>query len=291
MDRKLLTKFCFTLNNYTEAEETAIRDYATKVATFAVVAHETGAEGTPHLQGFINCSKRTRFSAVKKIMPRAHLEPANGTDEQNLTYCSKQDSSPFIVGEPQRAGKRNDLEQFKEDVKAGRTYDDALEHNSKVVARYPKFAKEYVAKVARDKLPKIEIQHFRPWQQEIMDILAQPPHDRHIHWVLDHEGGKGKTFLAKHLVSVHGAFYTNGGKHGDVAYAYQGQGIVIFDFVRETQDYVNYGSIESIKNGILSSNKYESALKTFPTPHVLVFANFHPAMGKLSADRIILHEI
>lgn len=112
-----IKKFCFTLNNYTSAEESAIREYATKVAAFAVIGHEVGEGGTPHLQGFINCMKQTRFTAVKKIMPRAHLELAQGTDEQNLAYCTKQDKSAFIVGEPQRPGKRNDLSDACEKIK------------------------------------------------------------------------------------------------------------------------------------------------------------------------------
>lgn len=43
------------------------------------------------------------------------------------------------------------------------------------------------------------------------------------------------------------------------------------------------------------SSKYEPILKTFPTPHVLVFANFRPKVeddakgkAKLSDDRILL---
>ena len=117
-------------------------------------------------------------------------------------------------------------------------------------------------------------------------MLALEPHPRRVDWVYDPIGGTGKTHLAKHLVTTQNAFYTNGGKSTDVFYAYQGQRVVIFDFVRESEGFVNYGAIEAIKNGLMSSNKYESQLKVFPIPHLLVFANFQPAPGKLSADRI-----
>ena len=37
---------------------------------------EVGKEGTPHLQLMLKCSRTERFSAVKKVFPRAHIEVA-----------------------------------------------------------------------------------------------------------------------------------------------------------------------------------------------------------------------
>lgn len=283
--------YCFTYNNYTAETEAQLVEWLKANTKYYVVGHEVGEQGTPHLQGYMQLKKKQRMTAIHQQLPvRMHLEPARGSALQNAKYCSK--AGDFTsAGEPVVKGQRSDLEAFKADVDDGLTYNQALRVHTKVVARYPKFAKEYVALVAAEKAPKCEIAEFRPWQQAIMDIVAQPPHDRHIHWVFDHDGGKGKTFLAKHLVSVHGAFYSTGGKSTDIIYSYSGQRIVIFDFVRETHDFVNYGAIESIKNGLMSSNKYESCQKFYPPPHVIVFANFQPADGKLSADRIQLMTI
>lgn len=114
-----LKKFCFTLNNYTPQEEQEIKEYIEKNAAFAVIGHEVGENNTPHLQGYINSVKQTRFTAIKKVMPRAHLEKANGNDEQNLIYCTKTDKTPYIFGEPQHAGKRNDLDTACKMIQAG----------------------------------------------------------------------------------------------------------------------------------------------------------------------------
>lgn len=138
MVNKQFKKFTFTLNNYIPAEESAIRAYAEKFAAFAVIGRETGENGTPHLQGFINRKSVTRLTTVKKAMPRAHIEIAQGSDQQNLTYCSKQDSSPFIVGEPQRAGKRNDLEEACTLVQSGATMTEVA---AECPVAYVKFAK------------------------------------------------------------------------------------------------------------------------------------------------------
>lgn len=110
----VVKRFVFTLNNYTEAEENEIYEFCEAKAQFAVVGRERGEEGTPHLQGFINLIGRARFSAIKKVMPRAHLEQAKGTDQENLEYCTKEDPEPYILGEPQTAGKRNDLKKTTE---------------------------------------------------------------------------------------------------------------------------------------------------------------------------------
>jgi len=101
-------RVCFTLNNYSQEEFDKIITYS-KLCKFMIVAKETGDEGTPHLQGFFNLIKRSRFTALKKLIPRAYLVRARGTDEQNMEYCMKQDKKPFIHGEPMRTGQRTDL--------------------------------------------------------------------------------------------------------------------------------------------------------------------------------------
>jgi len=75
------------------------------------------------------------------------------------------------------------------------------------------------------------------------------------------------------------------GKSADIKHSYQGQEIVVFDFCRAMQNHVNYEVIESIKNGIMFSPKYESKMKIYKKPLVIVFANFEPDESKLSKDR------
>lgn len=50
-------------------------------------------------------------------------------------------------------------------------------------------------------------------------------------------------------------------------------------------EFIQYDFLEELKNGYLFSPKYESKVKTFKTPHVVVFMNEHPDMEKLSNDR------
>nr|KAG5709282.1 hypothetical protein BaRGS_018034 [Batillaria attramentaria] len=80
------------------------------------------------------------------------------------------------------------------------------------------------------------------------------------------------------------ARYENG-KSTDTKHAYSGERIVIFNLTRSQEDHINYEIIESIKNVIIFSPKYESGMKIFEPPHVVVFANFSPNLSKLSQDR------
>lgn len=129
----------------------------------------------------------------------------------------------------------------------------------------------------------------RPWQQQLLNILQSSPDDRTILWVADPAGGSGKSRLARHLCLNHKAICLSG-KTVDMAHMYRKQPIAIFDISRaaaEHSDHV-YTMAEKLKDGILSSGKYEGTCKIFRPPHVIVFANFEPDAGKWTPDRVKL---
>lgn len=61
--------------------------------------------------------------------------------------------------------------------------------------------------------------------------------------------------------------------------------LIVVDCPRSQQDYINYGAIEQIKNGLIFSGKYEGTQLVFNSPHVIVFANEPPDYSKMSMDR------
>lgn len=87
MNTKRARAWCFTLNNYTEGEVKSIDEVECR---YMIYGREVGEEGTPHLQGYVYFQCQKTGSAVKKLLPRAHLEVAKGNPEQNVQYCSKQ---------------------------------------------------------------------------------------------------------------------------------------------------------------------------------------------------------
>jgi len=95
----------YTLNNWTDAELQRFRDL--EGVTYMVIGKEHGEEGsgTHHLQGFITFKTKHRMTALKKIFPRAHFEPAIAADAA-ANYCMKED---YEIINNRQQGKRNDL--------------------------------------------------------------------------------------------------------------------------------------------------------------------------------------
>lgn len=125
------------------------------------------------------------------------------------------------------------------------------------------------------------------WQLPILSIIQQQPSPRTIHWYWDPNGGVGKTTLCKYLVVKYQAIYVSG-KSSDIFHSISkapSKKLVLFDFPRSQQDFINYAAIEKVKDGLIFSGKYDSTQLVFNTPHVIVFANLPPDYSKLSSDR------
>ena len=82
-------KWCFTLNNYSETELKLILVRLETLKHIYIVGEEIGEQGTPHLQGYIEGKNAIKWDTLKKILPKAHIEPCKGSRKQNVIYCSK----------------------------------------------------------------------------------------------------------------------------------------------------------------------------------------------------------
>lgn len=115
--------WAITLNNYTAEEVEAWKEVEAEYTCFG---KEVGAEGTPHLQGYVVFKNKKSLKQVKALWPRAHLEHARANAEANRTYCSK-DGDFFEKGtapktnreKAQNAGKA----RWKETLKRAREGD------------------------------------------------------------------------------------------------------------------------------------------------------------------------
>jgi len=82
--------WCFTINNYTPLDTTqcaALEHHC----DYVVYGKEKGEDGTPHYQGFCVFKVAKRLSAVKSLLPRAHLEikVRKSKYSQASDYCKK----------------------------------------------------------------------------------------------------------------------------------------------------------------------------------------------------------
>jgi hypothetical protein len=126
------------------------------------------------------------------------------------------------------------------------------------------------------------------WALDVMKIISAKPDDRTIHWYWEPTGRFGKTSLAKYLVVKHNALMLTG-KSSDMYHMISKypnkRKLFVIDCPRSMQDYMNYGAIEQIKNGLIFSGKYDGCQLVFNAPHVIVFANEPPNLIKMSGDR------
>lgn len=249
---KRYRKIVFTLNNYSEDEVTQITQEFTKLGMYIMGKEVAPKTGTPHIQGYVEFKKQVYFTTLKKIMPRANIQQANGTRAQNIKYCSKEGD---------------------------------------FVSTFPPTLKEKLLK-------KYEDVKWHDWQQQVIDLNEQEPNDRTVNWFWEGKGGVGKSFLCKYLTLKCDAVIAEG-KKADVfnqikswmEFKEEGPRTVILDIPRHARDYINYGCIEQVKNGLIYSGKYEGGICCFENPHVFIFANSPPDYDKFSEDRWNVIEI
>lgn len=141
---------------------TSFKD-ALEISTNGVKYYVYQAEEAPttkkkHWQGYIVLTRAQRMSFVKKCLDdeKAHIEIANGTDEQCIAYCTKPESQiapPIEWGDKPAAktsqGKRTDLHSVVKTIQETKakniSWIDLAEKYPAVMARYNKFVEKYCA--------------------------------------------------------------------------------------------------------------------------------------------------
>jgi len=127
---------------------------------------------------------------------------------------------------------------------------------------------------------------LRDWQLELRnELVGTEANDRTIVWIHDPVGGCGKSRFTKYMHIKYGALFITSGSAKDIAFQWKGEKIVIFNLSRTKEGFVSYEALEGLKDGMISSPKYESCCKCFDSPHVVVMANFMPELDKLTKDR------
>lgn len=292
-------RICFTINNYTEDERVVFFNklqfhHLDGHVKYAIVGSEVGQNGTPHLQGFIHLDDKNiglrQWREYFGELSRAHIENARGTDGDNREYCSK-DGDFFELGTPlEKTSKWDTI------IKAAKTSMQAcLETDGELAVKHWSNLRGIHNYLKSQEVPKpIEIE-LRDWQRVVLGKL-EAQGDRKILFVVDEEGGKGKTVLSTYIERNLGGYGCGGGKHADLAYVFAPWAekceYVAIDLTRTVDaDYYPYHFMEDLKNGKMMSTKYTSKRVLFETKKVVVFTNQHPNMTKLSADRYEIYKI
>lgn len=119
--RRKTKHWCWTLNNFTDDDVALLRraGESKEDVDYLIFGREVGANGTPHLQGFVSFINRKYLSGAKKFLDRAHWEPARGTPVEALSYCKKEGDFEEFGSPPAGRGRRTDLEEIREAIRGG----------------------------------------------------------------------------------------------------------------------------------------------------------------------------
>ncbi|ASH99186.1 replication-associated protein [Giant panda circovirus 2] len=294
--------WCFTLNYNADTYDGHLSTLQALAATLAVDYLLYGRESAPttgqrHLQGYIVFSSRRGLNAVRALLPGAHFERAKGSHKQNYDYCTK-DGDFEESGElpADKGGKRPCLwESYREWCKSL----DHIPSDLEIVESFPALYGRYrsacrsIADLYCPR-PTIRVGELRDWQSELEQRLEDEPDDRTVEFFVDVAGGVGKSWFCGYLFSKLKDVQVLGpGKRDDLAHVIDvGSRIFLFNVPRKSMEFLNYGFLESLKDRMVFSPKYESQMKILKHKcHVIVMCNEMPDMEKMSADRYVIHEL
>jgi hypothetical protein len=93
-------RWCFTLNNYTKENIKFLSSKIQSIASRGFFSKEVGANGTPHLQGYVELLKKGRplSSSLFGKLDKIHWEKAKGSLMENMEYCEKESEFEFVYG-------------------------------------------------------------------------------------------------------------------------------------------------------------------------------------------------
>jgi len=141
------------------------------------------------------------------------------------------------------------------------------------------------------------------WQKWLMSKTAEritPEAKRNIIWICDFTGNTGKTQLARYLMIKYPSQWfcsEDLGTSRDGATVISNalssgwtQHGMIVDLPRSAENHGRiYAYLESIKNGMVTTQKYSGRTFIFNQPYIVVFANWLPQFYRLSRDRWDVH--
>ena len=221
---KQVRRYCITINNPEETDEQMF-EYLKNIEhiKYFIFSREQGKkEGTIHFQMFLIFTIGKRFLTIKKLFPKAHIEPAKGSNNQNRDYCSKGDthiSGPFEYGEFAEERGRTDLRNFFDMVNAGAS-------DYELQCLFPKLYEKNVSKLPSFRNAKIMSDYGKKLREDLIVTYIYG------------STGVGKTYCIMKKYD-NGSFYRITDYIRDPWQDYVDQKIVVFDEFRSQFPMVN----------------------------------------------------
>ena len=275
-----------------------------KIRYYIFARYKTKISESPYLKGYVEFKQGMSKVAITQAFGVERLRVENRTDAKDVVinnYLEK-DEEAIIFGAPGKSGRprsssssssltlEDELATLKEMISEGKTIKQICRLEPVLYCKHTKyinaeleFWKEDQQQAALSKWVETIVLNERQLE---LDAAVEAQTDRQVTWIEDEIGKTGKSFWSRYKFATMGALRIENANTKDIAYAYDGESLVIMDLSRTNEVKVNYDAIERLKNGMMFSSKYKSKAKLYvKCPKLVVLANFAPDFSKLSQDR------
>lgn len=282
----------FTVNNPREADIPMLTNLSEAPdCSYLIFGREVApTTGTPHLQGFVAFLARRTFNVVRDALPPgSHIAIARRPKEA-AEYCKKEgDYEEFgVFPDDLGQGRRTDIERFVEWIRTLDRYPDQRTICREWPHVFARFHATLPSIITANLPERAAVEgELRAWQSDLITVLDGEPNDREVIFVVDPDGGAGKSWFCRYCLSRYGCQILRVGKRDDIAHMIDvSKSVFLFDVPRSQMEFLQYSVLEMLKDMMISSPKYNSIMKEMVSvPHVIVLCNEEPDFTKLSQDR------
>ena len=288
------------------------------------IKYQEEDDGQPHLQGMIQMQERKSVRQMLQLfdvlgIPEVHVEKCRNINDL-YHYVSKAETrvpggasleKGVFIGSG-RCTKESKPSVGYEDVwkfflEGGKPSNivDTLGPNAlkcpykNIYTAYLEHKREKAKMALVDQADEWWKDQSWHWQREARKTLeewSEDQEDRKIMVVYDPSGNNGKTQFCKMLQNTNPdqIAYIKKSKLNDMSFIlknYDDLKICLIDYTRDDETWGSPKFLESLKDGIVQTNKYQSEVLHFPNVQVAVMTNKELHWNTLTNDRWAIYEI
>nr|QKI29030.1 Rep [Kummerowia striata CRESS virus] len=277
-------------------------------------------KGTPHLQGLVVFKKKMRKRTIEIILMdseerRCYIAPMRGTPEQARAYfvedpkgTNEEDAEEYGTipddVEPEKINRRDEIFCAKEDIENGivscerdlyKNYTYLMTQGGTAMVLLKLLQYEQLSKpfpISDDVMNNLFNKEGPSLVARMLEYVEKPYTYRDYIWVVDSAGLGGKTTSMKalhnYVLKLEGKekiwqpYYFKTGKSNDLLHMIPEETtLFLIDIPRDAP--IPYKVIEQIRDGVLTSGKYEGRTKVLKEPRkMIVCSNAMPEREKIT---------